>query len=526
MWSCGKPAKSGALLVALAAAALRPANPQSRATFAEHVAPILHRQCASCHYSGGSAPFSLLTYAEVRDRAALIAAAVESRRMPPWLPEPGYAEFAGERRLSDPEIATIRQWVNGGTQQGNPGALPPPPRFHDGWQLGEPDLVIEFPAYAVAPGAGDVYRNLVVRYPMADVRYVSAVEIRPGDHQVVHHARLMVDTTRSSRAYDERDAGPGFDGMDLASDAVNPDGFFVGWTPGKVPRAGEPDMAWRISPGTDFVLQVHLRPGSERRQVAPRLGLHFADRAPARQPALIMLGSKLIDIPPGESRYVVTDSFTLPVDVEMLGVYPHAHYLATRMEGYARMPDGKTRWLIRIADWDFNWQDEYRYERPIPLPAGATLIMRYTYDNSAGNPQNPSRPPRRVRYGPNSADEMADLVVQVLPGDPKDLAALRSEIAWRMHADESVFLAVREGQRGDSLLARGDVDGAIAHYREAVLLQSDATTHAALGTALALKGDTAQAIAQLERALRLAGEERESELTARIQSMLERFRKR
>ncbi|MGH7751584.1 MAG: tetratricopeptide repeat protein, partial [Gemmatimonadales bacterium] len=236
------------------------ARAQSRPTFSEHVAPILQRQCASCHQPGGSAPFSLLTYADARERAALIAAAVESRRMPPWLPEPGYAEFAGERRLTDAEIATIRRWVNGGVIEGRAAVTSAPPSKPELWQLGEPDLVIAFPAYDVPGEGSDIYRNLVVEYPGADVRYVRAVELLPGQPQVVHHARLMVDTTRSSREMDRQDPAPGFDGMDVQSHALNPDGFFVGWTPGKVPRAGDDGLAWRIAPGTDFVLQVHLRP--------------------------------------------------------------------------------------------------------------------------------------------------------------------------------------------------------------------------------------------------------------------------
>ncbi len=493
--------------------------------FSRDVAPILYRHCAPCHRPEGSGPFSLLTYEEVKAVAPLVLAAIESRRMPPWLPEPGYVEFQGERRLDAEDIATIRRWVEAGMPRGNPADQPVALPGVEGWVLGEPDAVVEFPSYTVPAGGPDIYRNFVARAPVTELRYVRAVHVRPGDPKVVHHGRMMVDTTESSRLYDAQDPAAGFDGMHITSNALNPEGFFVGWTPGRVPLAGTEDMAWPLRPGSDIVLQLHFRPASEPHEVKPVVGLYFASRPPTRHPVVIMMGSKLIDIPAGEKNYIVRDSFELPVEVEVLGVYPHAHFLARQMHAQARLPDGRIRWLLRIDNWDFNWQDEYRYAEPIRLPRGTVLLMRYRYDNSSDNPRNPNHPPKRVRFGSFSTDEMADLVLQLLPKSEQEAKILERHVNWKRHADEIAFLATRELAMGDSALGAGDLDGAIGHYRQALLLKPDAVTHYAMGGALALKGEISLAVMQLEQALRLATESGNTQFAKEIRRLLDRYTK-
>jgi len=462
-------------------------------TFTRDIAPILYDQCVSCHRPDGPAPFSLVTFQDARDRAALIAAAAEGRRMPPWLPEPGTVRFANERRLTDAQITLLRAWAVAGAPEGDRADLPPAPEFPDGWQLGQPDLVIALPEYHAPAQGADRYRNLVAALPVRDTRYVTAVELRPGNSRVVHHARLMVDTTGSSREMDARDAEPGFDGMDLMSHAMTPGGFFLGWTPGKVPTRGAGDLAWPARPGTDLVLQLHVRPNGRPEVVRPVVGFHFAPRPPTRRPTLVQFNWKAIDIPPGKRDYVVTDSYTLPVNVQVLGVYPHAHFLATVMEAYAELPGGARRQLLRIRDWDFNWQDEYRYADSILLPRGSTITMRFLYDNSAGNPQNPSRPPKRVTYGPNSTDEMGDLILQVLPGTAEDRDLLERDLSWKYAAQDAGWFADLELARGIRLRLRGEYTQAIEHVRAALDNRADARAHAAMAAALADGGDLAQA---------------------------------
>lgn len=469
-------------------------------TFTRDVAPILFENCSSCHRPGGPGPFSVLSYEEVRSRADLIADYTARRYMPPWLPEAGYREFAGTRRLADGEIATIRAWAAAGAPEGDPADLPPAPTFTSVWPLGEPDLVVEMPDYEVPGNGRDLYRNLVAAVPGDARRYVRAVDLRPGNPTVVHHARLMVDATTSSREQAATDSEPGFDGMEVRSNARNPSGHFVGWTPGRVPHGGYEELAWALEPGSDLVLQLHLRPSGRAETVRPRVGFYLADEPPSRTAALVSLGTEVIDIPAGEPNYVVTDSFTLPVPVEVLSVYPHAHYLGKTMEGLAHLPDGRTEHLIRIDDWDFNWQDEYRLAEPLSLPAGTVLAMRFTYDNSADNPQNPSEPPVRVTYGSASTDEMADLLVQVVPRSAAAAETLNRELARKYERGFTEYFAWREYTLGLEAAEAGDLEGALRHYRASLRNREDPEVMVAMVDVATRMDDPETAVLLAERA--------------------------
>ena len=469
-------------LVVLLLVAVAPAAADDPPTWARDVAPILHRRCVGCHRTEGAAPFALAAYDEARPRARLIAEVTASRYMPPWLPAAG-PPFAGERRLSSDEIEVLARWAAAGAPPGDLSTAPAPPAATPGWQLGEPDLVVEMPEPFVLPAAGpDVFRNIVL--PIADLgaprRWVRAVEIVPGDPRAVHHATLTADVTTSSRRLDAAEPGPGFDGMRTFSRARAPDGHLVGWTPGKVPSAGAPDVAWELAQGTDLVLELHLVPSGRERSVRSRVGLHFAATPPRRRPLAVRLGPKTIDLAPGEREHRAQDAFRLPVAVEALAIYPHAHYLCTRMRVTAALPDGGVETLLEIPRWDFDWQDQYHYREPIPLPAGTELRMEYVYDNSAGNARNPHRPPRRVVYGPSSGDEMADLWLQVVPRDPADLERLAR------------------------VLDRRESEANVAGWRAALArTPGDAMLHYNLGSELVLAGDLEAGIAALERSLAL-----------------------
>jgi tetratricopeptide (TPR) repeat protein len=517
--SAGTVALIGALTVALAGCRdsgsgdkYLPRAPGTL-TFNKDIAPILFQQCASCHRPGQFAPFSLLTYREAKERAPLIAVAVESRRMPPWLPERGFGEFEGERRLTNVQIGLIKQWVEEGAVEGSPADLPPAPEWAEGWQIGEPDLVVEIPEpYTLHAQGPEVFRNFVIPIPVSDARYVRAVEFRPGNARAVHHAVMMIDRGPTSRRMDEEDPGPGFDGMFSIGEAFSPGGFFLGWTPGQVPSAGDGSMSWRLEPGTDLVLQLHLRPTGQPDTVEAAVGLYFAETPPQRVPALLRLGSQTIDIPAGQKDYTIRDTYVLPVEVEVLGLYPHAHYLGKQMQAFATLPDGTTRRLIQIDDWDFNWQGEYRYKEPILLPAATALSMRYTYDNSASNPRNPSDPPVRVVYGPGSTHEMGDLWIQVLPRDSIELAILNEDFTRKeLRALADGFEQLARFNPGDAqarynlglaLQALGEPDGAIEQYREAVRIRPDyAAAHNNLGSLYESRGEQEEALEHFRRAL-------------------------
>jgi hypothetical protein len=366
-------------------------------------------------------------------------------------------------------------------------------------------MVVEFPEYPVPAEGRDLYRNLVVQIPLDVPRWVRAVEVRPGDPKVVHHARMMVDTTTSSRDLAALEAGPGFDGMHMRSAAGSPGGFFIGWTPGKVPHAGREDLAWHLEPGTYLVLQLHLRPTGEAVPVRARVGLHFATTPPRRMPLLLMLESRDIDIAPGDTAFVVEDRYRLPVPVELLSVYPHAHYVGKRLQGWVVLPDGGRRDLIRIEDWDFNFQDEYRYREPVQLPTGSVVTMHYTYDNSSANPRNPFDPPRRITHGLQSTDEMAEMTFQVLPSDPDDLPTLAADLDRFYYQAILDWEAQQNRALGQSLESEGRLDEALEAYRQALLAGDDAEVVASMARVFVRQGETVSAVLAAERAAALSG---------------------
>ena len=483
----------------------RTAKEPAAVTFSKDIAPILFDQCAPCHRPGEAAPFSVLGYEEVRQRASRIVDVTRRRYMPPWLPSPGYGDFTGQRRLTDAQIATLRQWQQQGAQEGEAADLPPVPHFTEGWQLGEPDLVITLPTpYSVPAGTTDIWRNFVMPIRVPTSRYVKTVELRPGTAKVVHHALMAVDPTKASRRRDERDAEPGFEGMDMG-DAQAPDGHILGWTPGMLPVPGDEGRGWLLKPGTDLVLQLHLMPSRQPQTVQPSVGFYFDSKSPAGPPMILIRldADQALDIPAGEKDFVVTDAFKLPVDVDVLAVYPHAHFLARKMEGLAKLPDGTERPLIRIDDWDFKWQDVYRYAKPVSLTKGTTISMRYSYDNSAGNLRNPAHPPRRVTAGLRSSDEMAHLQLQVAARTDQDVALLKEALS-RHQIEKNPGDAWAHYDLANVLRDNGDIDGAIARYREALRLAPDhGAAHNNLGVLLADHGQLEQAIDQYLLALRV-----------------------
>ena len=490
-------------------------RPPGTLTFTRDIASIIFRNCAVCHRPSGSGPFPLLTYGDVKRQARQIVAVTKSRFMPPWLPEPGDLEFAAERRLSVDQIGIVGQWVEEGAMEGNPSDLPSAPVWKEGWQFGEPDLVIRMDESYTLPAAGrDVFRNFVIPIPVSTGRYVVGMELQPGNPKIVHHAVLMIDRTPASRHLDEQDPGVGFNGMFTPSSAHNPDGHFLGWTPGKVPFKLPEEMAWRLKRGSSLLLQLHMLPSGKPEQIGARAGFYFTGKPPTQIPVLIRLGSRTIDIPAGKKDYRIEDTYRLPVDVEVLSVYPHAHYLAREMKGIATFPDGSQTTLLHIREWDFNWQDEYRYAQPVPLPQGTTLSMQFTYDNSVANIRNPHTPPRHVLYGPESSDEMGDFWIQLLPANSDDLEILRRDFAVKeLQAQRAGYEKELEVDPNDVwaryhlgalLHSEGKLEKAIAQFREVLRLSpDDAQAHNTLGSALSSQGKLEEAIRHFRKALQL-----------------------
>ena len=490
---------------------------QPRLTFSKDVAPIVFARCASCHRPGEIGPFSLLSYAEVKQRLAQIADVTSRRIMPPWKPERGHEPFLDDRSLRDDELRILQEWIAQGGVEGDPRDLPPVPTAGAGWLLGIPDLVVEMSEPFILPASGaDVFRTFVIPIPTTSSRYVRAIEFKPGSARAVHHANLGIDRTRSSRRLDLRDPAPGYTGG-MVPDAAYPPGHLLGWTPGQHPRPSPEGMAWRLERESDAVVQLHMQPTGKPERIQVSIGIFFTDERPTRMPVGLRLGSETIDIPAGESQYIVSDRYNVPVDAQLLAAQPHAHNLARRMEAVAILPDKTLKTLIAITDWDFRWQDVYRYTQPIALPKGTTIAMRYEYDNSSANARNPYQPPRRVVWGQNTTDEMGDLWLQLVPQSNADLGALSADVGRKRAVEDLAAYAklVREEPgnplRRDALamlyLQNGRGEEAAAEFKAALDLNPEsAPGHYNLGLALVSQRKLAEASAEFQEALRLSPE--------------------
>jgi hypothetical protein len=407
----------------LDARAVQVAQAAGEPTFASDIAPIVLEHCGSCHRPEGDAPLSLLTYDEVRKRARQIAAVTQSGFMPPWLPAKDCGEFLGKRGLSDAQIALIRSWVEAGAPEGDAAAAPAPPTFRTGWLLGPPDMVLTMTEPFVMPaGSADVLRSFVIPVDMEEDQLVTAIEFRPSNPRAIHHASFLVDTTGTARMLDDADPGPGYFGM--ADVGLNQAGMFGGWALGAAVVPLPPGTARKLPAKCDLSVNMHFNATGKTEEQQAVIGLHFAKPAegqpPPREIQALTLGSYAFDVPANTTRLGVVDEFTLPVAVKLISISAHAHYLCTRMNITAALPDGSTRCLLKINDWDFNWQQPYQLAKTMDLPAGTKLRMEFDYDNTESNPRNPRHPPQYVRTGHDITDEMAFTFLHVVTGNDED----------------------------------------------------------------------------------------------------------
>ena len=487
------------------------AAPEVPVTYNQHIAPILYQHCTSCHHDGGSGPFSLTNYAEAKRWSGVMESATQSRYMPPWLPSGPHDVFQDDRRLPAEEIASIKRWVQTGMAEGDAKLAAKAPDYASGWQLGPPDLVLEMDEPVSVPASGtDLFRNFILPVSLKGTRWVRAMEIMPGSAQVVHHANLSIDRTASLRRRHPDDWKAGIPGMDVMVDAgenFDPDSHFLYWKPDSSALVEAAESPWRLDPGNDLVLNMHLKPTGKPETVRAKIGLYFTDTPATQFPMLLQLEDNAkLDIPPGQTNFAIEDHLKLPEDVDLLAIYPHAHYLGKRLEGWAELPDGRRKSLILIESWDIDRQAVYRYAKPIFLPAKSVVHMRYTYDNSAANPHNPNSPPIEVKAGNRSADEMGHLWLQVLPrAGPKGEGDLRAPLlrAWmehRLEKDPRDPIALFNVASLD--MSDGQYEPAAELFRRATLSRpSDARTMTALASALSRMGQWQQALETLGKAL-------------------------
>jgi hypothetical protein len=373
-------------------------------SFNHDIAPIIYENCSPCHRPGEVAPFALLSYADTKKRAKQIAMVTQSRFMPPWKADEGKEKFVGAHRLSQSEIGLIGQWVSEGAPQGTTPA-PPAPKFAPGWQNGEPDATFQpTESYQLAAEGDDVYRCFVIPTNYPEDRFVSAMEVRPGNRTVVHHIIAFLDTSGGARQRDEADAGPGY--TSFGGIGVTPAGMLGGWVPGLTPHDAPAGTGMLLPKGADIVLQVHYHKTGKPESDLSKIGLYFAKTPVDKRIRTLMLLNPMLRIPAGEANYSTSATKTIPRDITVLSATPHMHWLGKDMNLSATLPGGEPKKIVHVNDWDFNWQMIYGLKEPMHLPSGTRIDLTARYDNSPDNLANPSSPPKTVTWGEQTTDEM------------------------------------------------------------------------------------------------------------------------
>ena len=396
-------------------------------TYHRDIAPLLAANCVECHRDGSVAPFPLDTYVDAARRANMLAFATQERIMPPWRAAEGFGAFRDERRLSDRQIALLAAWADAGAPPGDGAdALPETVWPDPEWRLGEPDLVLEMAEPFAVPADGpDIYRYFVLPFELAGERAIEAVEFQPGDENVVHHANLFVDYSGRARRADAGDDAPGFSVFgtgDFFDYSGEQDAWGIGgWTPGFDPYVLPENVAmWMPAGPGDIVFEIHYHPDGKATEDRSRIGLRFADEPVDHWIDGLLIGTQRLAIPPESDAYWRHVRMEVPVPMTLVDIMPHMHYLGAEAKAVATLPDGTRIPLIHIEDWDFRWQNFYVFREPIRLPAGSAIDGWMRFDNTSGNPYNPTLPPKTVTWGWGTDEEMMEFWINFFLDDQSD----------------------------------------------------------------------------------------------------------
>lgn len=409
----------------------RVAAKDGKVTYHRDVAPILQTHCQVCHRPGEVGPFSLMTYKQAVNWAQDIKDYTRERKMPPWKAVEG-GPFHNERKLTDKELATIAAWVDGGTPEGDPKDAPKPKSYTDGWQLGTPDLVLTMPEeMTIGPAGKDVFRCVVLPTGLTEDKHVVAVEVRPGNNKIVHHSLNFFDTTGTARGMekkekervkkpDEQDHGPGYSsamgiGFQAPSGKI---GGVGGWAPGQRARFLPEGYGYTLPKGSDIVMQLHYHRNGKEEKDKTSIGLYFAKKPGIKPYKSGVIRGQFLVIPPDRDKFRVTGSIEALEDGTLHSVMHHMHMLGRKAAITMTPPDGKAQTLLKIDDWDYNWQETYWLTQPIAFKAGTKFAVEAIYDNSAKNPNNPFHPPTWVRFGDQTDNEMCFVFLGVTTENP------------------------------------------------------------------------------------------------------------
>lgn len=387
-------------------------------TFYRDVLPIVQNNCQECHRPGAVGPFALMTYKQALNWADDIKEYTQERKMPPWKPVEGPA-YHSERKMADKEIATLAAWVDGGRAEGDPKDAPPPRKFVEGWQLGQPDLVLTVPEEMTVGASGpDLFRCFVLPTNLPEDKFVTAVEVRPGNSRIVHHTLNYFDTSGKGRQLEKQareqkenkqgDSGPGYSSAMGLGFLPTPGqvGALGGWAPGNVPHHLPDGYGYFLPKGADLILQTHYHRDGRVEKDRTSIGLYFAKGGQTKRWKSIVLPGRFVFIPPNNEHYRVQGGLEVQQECKLYSVMPHMHMLGREIKVTLTPPDGNPTTLVAIKDWEYNWQETYFFKEPITIKPGTRLAVEAIYDNSDKNPNNPFSPPRLVKFGEQTTDEM------------------------------------------------------------------------------------------------------------------------
>ncbi|MCB0428522.1 MAG: hypothetical protein H6585_14735 [Flavobacteriales bacterium] len=375
----------------------------AQVTFSEDIAPILYDNCTSCHRDGNIAPFPLVTYDDAVGYAASIKNAVEKGEMPPWPPDTTFQRYAHERLLTPQEKNDLISWIDNGTPEGDTTKLPPLPDYPDGSVLGTPDLQLKIPKYTSQASTTDEYKCFYLATQLPVDRKVQAIEILPGNREIVHHVLVYVGDSSSAPV----DSSCKTQGLKLMT------GYTPGAGPTIFPHGTSVKMGMTLPAGAVILLQIHYPAGTQGMMDETAVNFFFypENETNVREvSADAILQNWTLFIPANtEKDYTAqypSGSSTIPYNFSVLSVFPHMHLIGTRIESYAVDGQNDTIPFSRIPDWDFDWQGFYNFKKIVKLPAGSKMYANAHYDNTTANPHNPSNPPKLVTAGEATTDEM------------------------------------------------------------------------------------------------------------------------
>ncbi len=386
-----------------------------KVNFNEHIAPIIHQNCSPCHREGEAGPFQLITYNEVKSRAKFIQKVTEMKYMPPWKAEHGFGEFQNERGLNDKQINLIKDWVVSGMKEG-PKNKKTMPSFSNQSQIGVADLSLKISElYQIPQNNKEEFIMFSLPTNLVENKKVKAIEFRPGNKKLVHHARISIDSTQIMRVTN----GKSIDDPSIGafSSVMMKEDYWYGWVPGTNPIIYPKGTAKILNKNSDLLFNIHYAPNTKLETDQSSINIFYEKDSIQHKIKTAIIAENYIQNKP---FYIKPDTIItffsrtepLPYPINIVSVQPHMHQIGKKLRAYIITPDGDLIPLIKINDWDFNFQQTYQFKEVLEVPIGSVIYFEGTFDNTAANPLNPNRPSKPISYGWKTTEEMLDLIIQ------------------------------------------------------------------------------------------------------------------